>query len=234
MKIPGTQTVSTIQANELVEQCLNNGLAVEYKNENKQLEFSSEHQWIYRLFIPWNQTWSLEYGFKKIEDSHIGLVLIRAGQASTGYVHNGELMDHKVFRAYMVRKKQGKSQIKHLKTKGKSRAGSRIRLEETTRFFEEINERLSFYGQNHSIDHWGISCGKTLWPYFFASETPPPFSSKAENLIQLPYHIDQASYQELKQVNSSIHQFHLLVSEKGQKLYVDFSESEKENLEDNW
>ncbi|MDF2157971.1 hypothetical protein [Algoriphagus sp. CAU 1675] len=234
MKIPGAQTVSIIQANDLVNQCLNIGLAVEYKKEIKQLEFSTEQQWMYRLFIPWNQTWSFEHGFKQMEDSHIGLVLIRAGQACTGYIHNGELMDHKVFRAYMVRKKQGKSQIKHLKTKGKSRAGSRIRLEESARFFEDINERLSFYGRNHPIDYWGISCGKTLWPYFFASETAPPFSSKNDNLIQLPYHIDQASFQELKQLNSSIHQFQLLVSERGQKLYEEFSESENETPDDNW
>src|SRR5687767_1115631 len=59
------------------------------------------------------------------------ILLVQSGSCAVGYFENGINLDHKVFRAYMVRKKRGVSQIKHLKTKGKSRAGSRVRLAET-------------------------------------------------------------------------------------------------------
>ncbi|MEO1451203.1 MAG: hypothetical protein AAFV07_16855 [Bacteroidota bacterium] len=42
----------------------------------------------------------------------------------------------------MKRHKRGKAQISYLNTRGKSKAGSRIRLANTVAFFEEINERL--------------------------------------------------------------------------------------------
>ena len=53
----------------------------------------------------------------------------------------------------MVRKKRGVSQIKHLKTKGKSRAGSRVRLAETEEFFENINGRLQDYFEEHGMKY---------------------------------------------------------------------------------
>lgn len=41
------------------------------------------------------------------------ILLIQSGNAAAGYFENDKILDHKVFSAYMVRKKQGKSQIKH-------------------------------------------------------------------------------------------------------------------------
>ena len=60
------------------------------------------------------------------------ILLLRAnGNAALGYFEEGKILNHKVIRKYMVRKKQGKSQLKHLNSKGKSRAGSRVRLQQT-------------------------------------------------------------------------------------------------------
>ncbi|MBI3143197.1 MAG: hypothetical protein HYZ16_10250 [Bacteroidetes bacterium] len=75
------------------------------------------------------------------------VLLVRAGEAALGWVIQGKLMKYKVVRKYMVRKKQGKAQVSHLKTKGKSRAGSRIRLAQTEAFFEEINHKLQEWKQ---------------------------------------------------------------------------------------
>ena len=55
----------------------------------------------------------------------IATAQIRVGDAVVPYKVNfegEELIEHKVFKTYMVRKKQGKSQIKHLKSKGKSKS----------------------------------------------------------------------------------------------------------------
>lgn len=70
------------------------------------------------------------------------LLLMEAGRAAIGSVKDGKLVVHKNIRKYMVRKKQGKAQLTHLKSKGKSRYGSRLRLQETIEYFDEILEKL--------------------------------------------------------------------------------------------
>ncbi|NQZ58402.1 MAG: hypothetical protein HRT88_13155 [Lentisphaeraceae bacterium] len=70
------------------------------------------------------------------------LLLMEAGRAALGFVEDTKIQKHKNIRKYMVRKKQGKAQLTHLKTKGKSRYGSRLRLKEAEAYFDEILERL--------------------------------------------------------------------------------------------
>ncbi|MEL7006131.1 MAG: hypothetical protein AAFN93_25900, partial [Bacteroidota bacterium] len=67
------------------------------------------------------------------------LLLIQAGSAALGFFENDINLDHKVFKSYMVRKKQGKSQLKYLNAKGKSRAGSRVRLANTIDILKKFN-----------------------------------------------------------------------------------------------
>jgi hypothetical protein len=198
MNIPQAQIISQSVAETVIAESLSREFIQTYLTEKHQIVIEEGQDWLAKIYLPWTVNWSQSAGVTENPDSHFSLVLIRAGQAVTGYFHQGQLIDHKVFRAYMVRQKQGKSQIKHLKTKGKSRAGSRIRLAETERFFEEINERLISYSSLYPIDFWGISCAKTMWPFYFSSAIAPPFSPKAENLIELPFHISQATFEELK------------------------------------
>src|SRR5690606_12127925 len=119
------------------------------------------------------------------------LIIIRSGHATVGYCEDGTVMDHKVFRAYMVRKKQGTSQIKHLKTKGKSRAGSRVRLAETLEFFENINTRLTTYFDNQHVDRIAMSCPATLVPYFYGSKVSTPFEKGDGRIFKIPKHVQQ-------------------------------------------
>ena len=49
------------------------------------------------------------------------IAIIQSGSAALAYCEGLQIIEHKVFKAYMVRKKQGKSQLKYLKTKGKKR-----------------------------------------------------------------------------------------------------------------
>lgn len=129
------------------------------------------------------------------------IALIQSGSAATGIVENEKLTDHKVFTAYMVRKKQGKSQIKHLKTKGKSRAGSRIRLAGATKFFENINSRLQVYFENNGIDRIALSCSKTLIPFLFGSRIKCPFEKKDERIYMIPKDVPQPNFAILCSVN---------------------------------
>ena len=95
----------------------------------------------------------------------------------------------------MVRKKQGKSQIKHLKTKGKSRAGSRVRLASTLEFFENINNRLQKHWEEYPFDRVALSCSKILIPYLFGSKVPTPFGKKEPRLYRIPKHLHQPNHE---------------------------------------
>jgi len=132
-----------------------------------------------------------------VEENQVNyiILLIQSGSCAMGYFENGVNLHHKVFRAYMVRMKQGKSQIKHLKTKGKSRAGSRVRLGETVEFFENINERLQEYFVLHHIDRIAMSCSKILITYLFNAKVPTPFTKKDERIFKIPRHIHTPIYE---------------------------------------
>ena len=233
MKIPQTQVVSYEQVLLLVNQADEKGWEIRYLPEKHQLLLENKVSWLAKLFLPWTITWLPEGKFQVQEDVHYCLTLVRAGQASLGYFHQGKLLDHKVFRGYLVRQKQGKSQFKYLKTKGKSRAGSRIRLEETLVFFKEINERLQVYAKQYPLNFWGLGCAKTMWPLLFDGEVKPPFSSKSAELIELPYPFTKSSYEELQELELRLQQFHLLLSPLAEPL-IQLRQADDPAADDSW
>lgn len=233
MKIPQTQVVSFAQALFLVNQADEKGWEIRYLPEKHQLLLENKDSWLAKLFLPWTMTWLPEGKFQVQEDVHYCLTLVRAGQASLGYFHQGKLLDHKVVRGYLVRQKQGKSQFKYLKTKGKSRAGSRIRLEETLVFFKEINERLQVYAKQYPLNFWGLGCAKTMWPLLFDGEVKPPFSSKSAELIELPYPFTKGSYEELQELELRLQQFHLLLSPLAEPL-IQLKQASDPEADDSW
>jgi hypothetical protein len=232
MNIPQARIINRQFVQELLSDAIKKDFTLIFDPKKHQLCIENNQEWLAKIYLPWTMNWSEGSELTENLDSHFSLALIRAGQAVTGYFHQGHLIDHKVFRAYMVRQKQGKSQIKHLKTKGKSRAGSRIRLAETNQFFEEINERLTSYSDQYPINLWGISCAKTMWPYFFSSDIAPPFSPKANNLIEVPFHISQASFEELNIAGELLQKFHLILSERG-KISLSTFRDENQKLSEN-
>ncbi len=149
------------------------------------------------------------------------ILLIQAGNCALGYFENGRNLNHKVFRSYMVRKKQGKSQIKYLKTKGKSRAGSRVRLGETAEFFENINGRLQDYFSHHTIHRIAISCSKTLVPYLFNSKVATPFQKNDPRLFKIPKHIHTPIYEVMLDANRFLQRGELIYEETQQDFVND-------------
>ena len=132
--------------------------------------------------------------FNELEEVCYIILLIQSGSCALGYFEEEDNIDHKVFKSYMVRKKQGKSQVKYLKTKGKSRAGSRVRLASTIDFFENINERLQDYFEEYEIDRIAMSCSKILIPYLFDSKETCPFDKRDERILKIPKHIHTPNY----------------------------------------
>ena len=143
--------------------------------------------------------------YKRLQDKlpDYLIILMQAGTCALGYFEETKLDSHKVIRKYMVRAKQGKAQIKHLTNKGKSKAGSRVRLAQTKDFFEEINEKLlEWEVENvHSIVY---SAGISLWNLMFEAKTLPPFEKKDKRLLKIPKDIQNPSYEELLEINRFI------------------------------
>ncbi|MEX2569193.1 MAG: hypothetical protein WD431_24830 [Cyclobacteriaceae bacterium] len=157
------------------------------------------------------------------------LIMVRAGIASVGYFEEGENIEHKVFRSYMVRKKQGKSQVKYLKTKGKSRAGSRLRLASTTLFFKDINDKVNGYLQKYHIDKIGISCSKTLWPFLFNDKNNLELDNKDPRLIKIPRHVQNPTYESLLDTNRFLTHAELTWEEEFSHLFLPFFETRENN-----
>jgi hypothetical protein len=232
--------INLITAQKLIKSFQKNdfSLAID-KKKRTIIFFDSNNDKIFKIRFAINLDFDPES--KKIIEldfqNHIVLI-IKSGIASIAFFENRQLIDHKVFRAYMVRKQQGKSQIKYLKTKGKSRAGSRVRLQETIDFFENINQRLLEYFNEYRIDTIAFSCSQTLIPYFFQSKTLTPFDKKDDRIYKIPKHIDSGTHENLIEVNKHLFESYLYVY-KEDKLDLDFTvqndemKPDEEN-EENW
>lgn len=187
------QFLSNDQAAQLLAYIEASSLKYEYDYEKHRLiiqEPDAEEPLYFRLPINIPEP-ALDSG----EAIQYIMLLIQAGNCAMGLFEDEQNLDHKVFRSYMVRKKQGKSQIKYLKTKGKSRAGSRVRLGETVEFFENINGRLQEYFEENRIDRIAISCSKTLIPFLFNSRTATPFDKKDKRIFKIPRHVHTPVYE---------------------------------------
>jgi hypothetical protein len=145
-------------------------------------------------------TYAARVGRPDVPPDYI-IILIQAGHSALAYCEAGKMLYHKVIRKYMVRKKQGKAQIAHLKSKGKSRAGSRVRLAQTVEFFEEINSKLQAWDVTETADRILYSCPVRMWPLLFESKLPAPFDQRDNKLRKIPMDVGIPNLEELEEVN---------------------------------
>ncbi|MEQ8768794.1 MAG: hypothetical protein RL885_33115 [Planctomycetota bacterium] len=128
------------------------------------------------------------------------IVLLQAGAASLGVWQPTGLTRHKVIKKYVVRGK-GRAQTLHLKTKGKSRYGSRLRLQNAEALLVETNEKLLSWadelGEARAIFK---SCPVRMWPDLFAVEPLPPFEQRDERLVKIPRDVKVPNHEELERV----------------------------------
>jgi hypothetical protein len=129
------------------------------------------------------------------------LMLLQAGHSALGFFEAGELVHHKVIKKYMVRAKQGKAQIGYLNTRGKSKAGSRVRLANTISFFEDINTKITEWEVIDRTVRILLACPVRMKPLLFQSKVPPPFEKDDPRLIKVPLDIRRPDLEELKRVN---------------------------------
>lgn len=170
------------------------------KNEHDEVVFSLIPPLIHRIDTEENIE---EYrnNLHIEEEICFAIILIQAGAAALGIWWNDECTHHKVITAYMVRKKQGKSQLTHLNQKGKSRQGSRIRLNNTIRFFENINVKLEeWYEDLEACQRLFYSCTPRLWGELFRSKIDCPIDKEDPRWCRIPMDIKVPNFKELQRV----------------------------------
>ena len=111
------------------------------------------------------------------------LLLIQAGATSMGMWNNETLLCHKVIKKYVKRGK-GKAQTTYLKTRGKSRYGSRLRLQNAKSHLLETGDRMLQWWQEHGTPQWiYYSCPTRLWSEVLSSGATPELAR--EKLVKI-------------------------------------------------
>lgn len=128
------------------------------------------------------------------------VLLLRAGAVALGCWEDEELVMHKAIRKYVVRG-HGRAQPTHLKTRGKSRYGARLRLQNWRRLLTETNRRLhDLWEESGAPRRLFWSAPVRAWADLFVASPPPPFERDAPELQRLPVHVHRPDFAELQRI----------------------------------
>jgi hypothetical protein len=181
---------------EIIEAIKLNLGEIKYSNSKHQIDFYRK-----KANISIRLPYCISFQQHQLVPVNFLVIIIHSGEAALAFSEENQIVEHKMVKAYMVRQKQGKSQIKHLKTKGKSKAGSRVRLAGTDHFFEQINEKIAEWDDYYNIEKIAISCNKTLQPYLF-NRPDAAIQKDDERLFKIPKHIQEANYENLIHIHN--------------------------------
>lgn len=132
------------------------------------------------------------------------LILLQAGAMALGLWFGDELLAHKCEKKYVVRGK-GKAQATYLRTKGKSRYGSRLRLRNHEALLVECSERLGLWWREHGpFDEIFRSVPVRMWPELADVEPALPFDARDERIVKIPLHVHVPGYEELLRVRRAL------------------------------
>ncbi len=128
------------------------------------------------------------------------VLLVRAAGVALGYWDGEKLLRHKAIRKYVIRGK-GRAQPTHLKTQGKSRYGSRLRLQNWRKLLAETNQRLrDWWEERGEPEHVFLSVPVRVFSDLCAADPPPPFAAGDPRLRRIPLHVHRPDHEELLRV----------------------------------
>ena len=127
------------------------------------------------------------------------VLLLQAGSAALGVWRDDELIAHKVIKKYVVRGR-GRAQPAYLKTRGKSRYGSRLRLRNARALLVEVNQKLGEWARDWGpLERIFYSCPVRTWPELLRAKPPPPFGV-GDPLVKIPVDVHVPDFEELLRV----------------------------------
>ncbi|MCA8965615.1 MAG: hypothetical protein H6838_09595 [Planctomycetes bacterium] len=130
------------------------------------------------------------------------VLLLRAGAAAVGYWEGDELLDHKALAAYVVRG-NGKAQPTYLASRGKSRYGSRLRLQNWRRLLTDVSERLRRCEEQFGApERIFLGMPVRLLAELWSADPAPPFAHDDARVQRLPLHVFRPDFAELQRVRA--------------------------------
>lgn len=134
------------------------------------------------------------------------VLLLRAGAMAFGCWRGEELLQHKSVRKYVVRG-SGKAQSTHLKTRGKSRYGSRLRLQNWRSLLGETNQRVADCEEQFGrFDRIFYAAPVRVFSELLEADPLPPFSRDAKHLQKVTTHVHRPDHEELLRVHRWLQQ----------------------------
>jgi hypothetical protein len=134
------------------------------------------------------------------QERHV-VLLLQAGAMAVGYWDGDELLHHKAVRRYVVRG-HGKAQSLHRKTRGKSRYGSRLRLQNWQRLLVETNQRLADYWHEYGEpERVFVAVPVRAFSDLVAVDPAPPFRRDDAKVQRVPMHVHRPDFTELLRVH---------------------------------
>lgn len=130
----------------------------------------------------------------------VAIVLVHAGATALGvFVDDGDWLAHKVIKKYVVRG-SGKAQPLHRKTKGKSRYGSRLRLQNFESQLTATNETLHrWWREFGAFDRVFRHAPTRVIPDLDAAPPGPPWPASFA-VETIPFHVHVPDFAELRRV----------------------------------
>lgn len=130
------------------------------------------------------------------------VVLVRAGAFALGLWDDDVLLEHKAKKRYVVRG-NGRAQATHLRTKGKSRYGSRLRLQNAQAQHEDLIERLERLVEDCGRPRtaW-LSCPSRLLSDLYAQRPGPPLPR--DTWRRIPLHVHEPDFAECCRVREAL------------------------------
>ncbi|MFT4740951.1 MAG: hypothetical protein ACI9L9_001738 [Marivirga sp.] len=195
-----------------------NGINPTYIEAKHQLVYENNESFQLKVRLPLQTKWLSNQTLFEDEVLPFILLIVESGQAALAYGEGNHIIEHKVIKSYMVRKKQGKSQIKYLKTKGKSKAGSRVRLANTVHFFEEIQEKINEWLAYFQLDYIALSCSKSLYTHLFTEDFE--LDRNDARIVKIPKHIQEASFENMLAIHRYLLQAEVIYDENDKERII--------------
>jgi hypothetical protein len=124
------------------------------------------------------------------------ILLVQAGAVAMGLWEGEELLVHKAFKRYVVRGK-GRGQPHHLRTRGKSRYGSRLRLQNARKQFSQTLDVLGAWCREYGPFEWIYrSCPVRLWGEL--REGIGEILGEARGVVKIPRDLGVPSFVEVQ------------------------------------
>ncbi len=130
------------------------------------------------------------------------IVLLRAGSAALGWWEGDTLIAHKAFRRYVTRGR-GHAQTAHLRSRGKSRYGSRLRLQNAAKLLAEVVERQTQWVAAHGAPDLAFrGCATRQWAEL--AHATPTLPIPAERYRKIHFDLREPGHRELLRVRRAL------------------------------